>query len=73
MEDTFRERLAKAMKAEGVSNSILARRTGMRHTHICDILAGGRVGITIITAAKIIEALPNIDARWLLIGKLHNV
>ena len=70
MEDTFSERLLKAMEAEKISNSVLSRRTGIAHTHICNIRVGNRKDITIKTVAKLLNAMPNIDARWLITGKI---
>lgn len=65
---SFYDRLAQTMRAAGVSQSELAARTGIDTTNICHLMHGRRAP-TLVTLGKILCALPDADARYLVVGK----
>lgn len=63
----FQQRLQGAMASEGVTQTVLATRTGIDLTNICHLMHGRRAP-TLKTLCKILQALPATDARWLITG-----
>lgn len=64
---TFESRLCSAMKASGVTNADMSRITGFLPSNISHFTSGQRLP-TLQSLQKILEALPHIDARWLITG-----
>lgn len=64
---TFAQRLQWAMQQEDVSQTALAAKTGIDITNICHLVHGRRAP-NLQTLCKLLHALPNTDARKLLLG-----
>lgn len=65
--EKFAERLSRAMKSYGVSPSQMASRTGLDITAVSHFTSGRREP-SLANSARILQALPNVDARWLITG-----
>lgn len=64
---TFGQRLKAAIAEEGLSQSDLASEVGSYPANISWWI-NGRLSPNAISVAKILRALPKVDARWLLTG-----
>lgn len=63
----FHERLKVALQVTGTRPGQLAELTGIDKTNVSHLLSGQREP-SLKTLAKLLRALPGIDARWLVIG-----
>lgn len=64
---TFCERLRMAMRVAAVTNGDMAKRTGLSPDNVSHFVRGERLP-TINNLAKLLRALPGVDARWLVTG-----
>lgn len=64
---TFAERLRIGMLASGLKAKQLAKATGMHETNVSHLLAGSREP-NVENLAKLLRAMPGIDARLLICG-----
>ena len=64
----FHERLLKAMQDNALTQTALAARTGMDLTSVCHLVHGDRAP-ALSTLSRLLVALPNTNARWLITGK----
>lgn len=67
----FHERLKQHMQKDGVTSAMLSRSTGIAPSNICHLLSGTRPP-KLKTIVKILNALPLVDARWLITGGTKN-
>src|SRR6266446_9586832 len=65
----FSYRLRQALMRIGMKHKELAAAIGMDVHHMSNILCGRRTP-HVITLQKILIAIPNVDARWLIVGEL---
>lgn len=66
----FCERLRKSMQDAGLNSHQLGIAIGMDKHHFSNILTGRRHP-RLGTIQKILRILPDIDARWLIVGSLE--
>jgi len=64
---TFGERLIIAMSVTGITSMDLAKATGMEQSAISHMRSDNR-SPSFETLSKVLKAMPNIDARWLILG-----
>lgn len=63
----FKDRLRAAMAVSGINSAELARRCELAESNVSHFLTGQRKpGID--NLAKLLAALPSVDARWLVCG-----
>ena len=65
--ETFGQRLKTAMQVCGMTNGNLSKVTGLPVAHISHITGNEREP-NMQTLRQILKAMPNIDARWLVLG-----
>ncbi len=65
----FSYRLRQALLRIGMKHKELAAAIGMNVHRMSNILCGRRA-LHVITLQKILIALPDIDARWLIVGEM---
>ena len=65
--DTFAERLRLGMLVSGIKAKQLAEATGMHESNISHLLSGSREP-NVENLAKLLRALPGVDARFLICG-----
>jgi transcriptional regulator with XRE-family HTH domain len=63
----FHERLKTTLQVTGTRPGKLAELTGIDKTNVSHLLSGQREP-SFETLAKLLKALPGVDARWLVIG-----
>jgi transcriptional regulator with XRE-family HTH domain len=66
---SFGERLLVSMRVTGVGNGRLAKLSGLNQTTISHFTSGNREP-SLDNLRKLLAALPEIDARWLITGRL---
>jgi transcriptional regulator with XRE-family HTH domain len=64
----FAARLRAAMKETGVTQKMLAEDTGIDKTNISHLVNGDRAP-SMGTLSRLLVALPEVNARWLITGK----
>lgn len=64
---TFCERLRMAMRVAAVTNAEMARRSGLSPDNVSHFARGERMP-SVPNLAKLLRALPGVDARWLVTG-----
>ena len=64
---TFAERLRLGMLVSGIKAKQLAEATGMHESNISHLLSGSREP-NVENLAKLLRALPGVDARFLICG-----
>lgn len=65
---SFGSRLRHATEQHGLTQAGLARAIGTDRAHICHLMEDDKTP-RLNTLERILEAMPNLDARWLIVGK----
>ena len=68
MIDMFAKRLVLSMQVEGLRARDVCARTGFSQSNLSHFTTGQREP-SISSLAKLLRAMPNVDARWLVTGK----
>lgn len=67
MNDTFGDRLRTAIAASGKTQGDIARNIGSDGAYISN-LCSGRKSPALMVTRRLLNALPGVDARWLVCG-----
>jgi len=65
---TFGNRLREAIKADGISEADFCRYTGFSHQYLSHIIHDTQKP-SFKTLQKILQKLPDVDGRWLILGQ----
>lgn len=65
---TFGSRLRHATEQHGLTPSGLARAMETDRAHVCHLMSDDKTP-RLDTLERILEAMPNLDARWLILGR----
>lgn len=65
---SYGRRLREALHRRAMSQALLATRTGISEQNVCHML-GDRRAPTLHTLQRVLGAVPDLDARWLITGE----